>query len=213
MKIISFLVFFICCLLLNPIVQNDWELIRKKNNIEVYSRAVEKSEIRELRAITTVDSDLSNLVAIIHDVEYYPNWVFRASKAEVLKRVSETEFYYYQVTEAPWPISNRDMIVHVKFSQNPESKEVLVILDGVPDYIKEKPGIVRVPNFNGKWVFTPLENGTIRIIHKLFIEPKGDIPNWLVNRAAVEGPYSTLLNMKTIINKDRFSNRTFRFLK
>ncbi len=212
MKIISLLAFFVFSLIINSNEQNDWELIRNRNNVEVYSRPVENKNDRELKAITIVDSDLSNLLAIIYDVEYYPNWVYRASEAEILNTVSETEFYYYQVTDAPWPITDRDMIIHVKVSQDEVSREITVKFTGVPDYMEEKPGFVRVPSFNGNWVFTPLEDGTVRVVHSLLIEPEGEIPSWIVNSAAVEGPYSTLLNMRRLINEDRFAKRSFDFL-
>lgn len=214
MKIISLFVFFIGSLIITPpLAQKDWTLEKSRNNIKVYSRPVENTETRELRAVTTVNAELSSIVAIIKDVEFYPKWVYRCSEAEILNKVSETEFYYYQVSDAPWPVSDRDMTIHARISQNEATGEVVVKLDGIPDYIEKKSGLVRVPKFNGKWVLTPLDNGEIRVAHELFVAPQSDIPSWLLNYAAIEGPYSTLYNMMSIINNDRFANKSFEFLK
>lgn len=212
MKIITAL--FICFIaFIDMPSQYKWQLQKEKNNIRVYSRSVENTDIRELKAETTVEVPLSNIVAMIKDVNYYPNWVYRCSEARILKKVSETEFYYYQLTYAPWPISNRDMIIRCRISQDQQTGRVIAKLDGAPDFIEEKPGIVRVQKFSGEWVLTPVDDGKVRIVHELFIKPQGDIPSWLMNYAAVEGPYSTIHNMIQKLNDKRFANRTFGFLK
>ena len=203
--ITTFIIFSI--VLFNICLYENWQLQRSGNNIKVYSRPIANTGLRELKAITSAEVPLSNLLAIIKDVEYYPSWVYRCSEAKILNKVSENEFYYYQKTFFPWPLSNRDIVIHVKISQNKNSGEITVKLDGVPDYIEKKAGLVRVRKFAGKWVLTPKDDGKINIVHELFIETKGEIPPWLIDYAAVEGPYSTMYKMVSLVKNKRFSNK------
>lgn len=193
--------------------QEEWQLQRNRNNISVYSRPSGENGIMKMRAITTLNVPLSNIVAILKDVDYYPQWVYRCSEAEIINQISETEFYYYQVTTVPWPIQNRDMVIHMKLSQNEKSGEVTVELKGKPDYIKEKEGLVRVKIFEGKWFVKPLEGGGVMVTHDILVVPNGSIPTWMVNQAAIEGPFGTLEEMANRVNEARFANRSFPFLK
>jgi hypothetical protein len=193
--------------------QTEWQLQRNKNNISIYSRDLQNGSRMEMKAETVLDVPLSNMVAMVQDVEFYPNWMYRCSESRIIKRVSETEFYYYLVTTVPWPVSNRDMVVHVLVSQNDSSGTVEFDLHGIPDYIDEVDGIVRVQVFEGKWILKPLSGGKIQVIQKLMVAPTGALPTWMVNLAAIEGPYGTMVGMVEKVGEQRFSNKHFDFLK
>jgi ribosome-associated toxin RatA of RatAB toxin-antitoxin module len=188
-------------------------LQRSRNNVSIYSRQLDSGDKMEMKAEAVVETSLSNLVAIISDVDYYPNWMYRCSESRIIDKISETEFYYYLVTTVPWPVSNRDMVIHVKLNQDETTGVVEVDLQGVPDYMEDIPGFVRVQVFQGKWIMKPLTGGKIKVIQKLLVAPNGEMPMWMVNLAAIEGPYGTMVGMIEKINDGRFDNKQFDFLK
>jgi hypothetical protein len=192
--------------------ERDWVLKKEEQDIRVYSRIVEDSDVREMRAITTLNVSMNNLIALIRDVEYYPRWVYRCSEAYVIKRISETEIYYYQVISAPWPISDRDMIIHAEMGKD-EDGTIHIRLKGVPDYLDVKPDRVRIKKFKGKWILKPTIDGKIQVVQDVLVIPSGNVPSWAVNLAAVEGPFGTFLGMKNIVHEERFANHTFGFTK
>jgi hypothetical protein len=193
--------------------QEEWQLQRNRNNISVFSRLAEATGAMEMRAVSNIKSPLSNIVAMLKDVDYYPQWMYRCSEARVLKVISETEFIYYQVTTVPWPIKNRDMIIHVKIAQDQETGEVRVALKGLPDYLERSEELVRVKIFEGQWILKPLPNGQVKIMQDILVVPNGEIPAWMVNLAAVEGPYGTMEGLVNQIQDNRFANQVFSFLK
>jgi ribosome-associated toxin RatA of RatAB toxin-antitoxin module len=193
--------------------KEEWELQRNKNNISVYSRAAPDTDIKEMRAVTVVSAPVSNVVAMIKDVDYYPNWMYRCSEAKLLKEISETEYIYYTVTSVPWPIKNRDMIIHAKITTDESTGIVHVSLNAVPEYLEEKPDLVRIKKFDGKWTITPQEQGEVKLVNDVLVIPNGEVPEWMVNMAAVEGPYGTMEAMVKEVNSERFSNRDFGFLR
>jgi ribosome-associated toxin RatA of RatAB toxin-antitoxin module len=191
----------------------DWRLQKEKNNIRVYSKSSSNSTERHLRAEAEVNTSLSSLVAMISDVHLYPKWVYRCSEAKLLKQINEREFYYYQITHVPWPIPNRDMVIHVKINQDEETGKVLVSLKGVPDFIPENENLVRVRIFEGQWEFIPQSSGVVKVTHQFLIDPKGDVPGWLVEMAAVDGPMNTMESMIQLKSDKAFANRSFAFIK
>jgi ribosome-associated toxin RatA of RatAB toxin-antitoxin module len=192
---------------------DNWKLLKDNNDIKVYSRQIEGTNRFEMRAETKMLANLSSLVAMITDVDYYPKWVYRCSNVKLLKKISDHEFYYYQITYLPWPMSDRDMVIHVIIKQEENTGKVNAILKGVPDLVPEKKEFVRVTIFDGEWEFIPLKNGILSVKHQFIIDAKGDVPNWLLNMAIVEGPFITMENMGMFKSHNQYANRKFDFLK
>ncbi|MBA3900448.1 MAG: hypothetical protein H0X62_09610 [Bacteroidetes bacterium] len=59
----------------------------------------------------------------------------------------------------------------------------------------------------------PMAGGKIKVIQNLLVVPNGEMPLWMVNLAAVEGPYGTMEGLAGQINDSRFANQQFDFLK
>jgi ribosome-associated toxin RatA of RatAB toxin-antitoxin module len=214
MKTIYSLGFIIFFYLIFPhkIRSGEWELIRSSSNINVYSRSVENESYKELRAVTAFNAPLSNVVAMIKDVEYYPQWVYRCSEARIFRTVSETEFYYYHVTSLPWPFKDRDLVVHVILIYNKTDGSVTAELNSTPGFIPENTDYVRVKVFKASWRINPLEGNQARVMHDIFVDAGVGLPGWIVNRASHEGPYQTIKKMREFSIKERFSRRNFDFL-
>jgi len=180
--------------------QTDWKLIKSEDQIKVFSRASLEGSIRkELRVITEVNYTLSTIVSLFADKPSYPKWVYGCASIEILKNVSETEMYHYQITNMPWPVQNRDLIVHTTISQNPETKVVNVVANSSPDYLPVKNDYVRVSAYTAIWTLTPKLNGVVELDYYISVDPGGNIPSWLVNMAAADGPMNTIKNMRNFL--------------
>jgi ribosome-associated toxin RatA of RatAB toxin-antitoxin module len=214
MKVIYSLAFIVFFYLIFPhkIRSGEWELIRSSNNINVYSRSIENQNYKELRAVTAFNAPLPNVVAMIKDVDFYPQWVYRCSEARILKTVSETEFYYYHVTSLPWPFKDRDLIVHVMLNYNKKDGSVSAQLNSAPGFIAENMEFVRVKVFKASWKIYPLAENQARVMHDIFVDAGVGLPGWIVNRASHEGPYQTIKKMREFSIKDRFAHKNFDFL-
>lgn len=192
---------------------NYWKLVKDSKGVKAYTRNTENSDIKQVKIITNVRSSLSALVALVRDVESHTQWIYRCKKAKKIKIVSPTEHYYYIESEAPWPVSNRDIITHSKIIQNKKTKKVTIISTGVPDFIGQIEGIVRIKNLNAKWEFTPKNNGTVDVTFYMLIDIGGNLPSWVINLAIEDGPFETVLNMKEIVKKGKYKNAELNFIK
>jgi len=171
--------------------QHDWELKKEENGIKVYTRYAENSRLKEVRAVTEVESSLSGIVALLLDVKNYPNWIYACGEASTLKAVSNHEEYHYQVTNLPWPFDDRDMIWHFNIEQEGSAKIVNITNTSEPDYIPAKKGIERVIRVQSTYKLTPLNGGKVEVEFEIFVDPGGSIPAWLINANIVRAPYKT----------------------
>lgn len=198
---------------LNSELSDEWQLKKFENGIAVYTRNAKNSSFKELKSVTSVKSSLKSVVALLNDWDSYPKWVYKCGKSSTLKRINEKEVIHYQNVVAPWPVDNRDFIVHVKLEQDEKTKTVTITSISKHDYIPVIPDHVRIKEFTASWTLIPLKDGTTEIIYQLSVNPGGNIPAWLVNLAVVDGPYETLTHLKKMVIQEKYQKAIINYIK
>ncbi len=152
-------------------------------------------DFREVRVVNKVKSTLAAIVAVIFDTKNYPKWVYGCSGTSTLKTLNDQEIYNYQVTDLPWPLSDRDVVSHFKVFQDPSTLIVTFSKTGMSDYIPDKEGMVRVQHFQSITVLTPLPGDSVQIELEMHLDASGNIPDWVVNDNMVAAPYNSTMSM------------------
>lgn len=153
-------------ILAQTIKTTDWELKKFENGIAVYTRNTSNSNFKELKSVTTVKTSLQSLVALLNDWDAYTEWVFRCGKSSTIKKLNDKELIHYQTVTAPWPVENRDFVVHVKLSQNEKTKTITITSECVADYIPNEKDHVRIQEFKASWTLIPLKDGSVEVIYQ-----------------------------------------------
>jgi len=177
------------------LVAQDWTLEKNKEEIQVFTRKVDGYAIKEYKAITTLTTTIADLVELMKNHENLKSWFVKCPISKRLKKVSDNDYYVYFLNDAPWPVSDRDNVTKMTFERL-ENGTQLIYLKGVPDYIPEKSGIVRLPRMQAKWIFEPQPNGQVKVTQQVLADLGGKVPGWLVNFAIVEAPFETLSNLR-----------------
>lgn len=175
-----------------------WKLKSQKGNIKIYTRTTPKSSIKEVRITTQIQGDLDDLLTLLDDVASFKTWLYRCTKSDLLKTVTKGEYYYYNLTDFPFPFSDRDVVIHSKTWKLPGSNIVKTQSEAYTknDLFDVQSGIVRIKILEFTWTFTPLDNGMIDIDYEIFSEPGGALPSWVVNMAISKGPMETMVRLK-----------------
>ena len=181
--------------------QEECELRKSEHGISVYACKVTDSKLKSIKAEFIVPARPSVLVGHMLNVDQYIQWQYRMIEAAPLKRVSDREVIYRSEVQAPWPVSNRDLIVNFSVKQDPNTKVMTFTLKGIPEYVPHKKGVVRIPRSEGKWVVTPIGKDKVKVEYSLKVDPGGSIPAWLLNLSIAEGPYESFRNLIDRINK------------
>lgn len=192
--------------------QKEWTLKSNKDGIKVFTRTESTSGLKEIKVQCAVKASLSQMVALVMDVNAGVDWVYATKSSSLLKKVSASELYYYSEVEMPWPLTNRDFISHLSVSQHPETKIVTINGPTVPGYVPEKEDIIRVQHSTGKWVLTPAAGQQVYIDYTLLVDPGGSIPTWLVNLFATKGPTETFRKLKEQIAKPAYAQASLPYI-
>jgi len=180
-----------------PLKAQDHCVLKKdEDGIKVYTCETVGSDFYSVKASFEVDATLSQYASIILDIEQYKNWNTEARNARLLKRISETELIYYTDSDAPWPIKDRDLVLHLKLSQDPKTKVITIDLQCLPDYIPAKEDFVRIPLFHSTLKITPISKYKVKANYYLEAEPGGQIPAWVANLVCTRIPINAFTNLK-----------------
>ena len=190
-----------------------WSLSKNKYGIKIYTRTTDNSPIKEVMAIMELKTSLSSLVALAKDAKNHHNWIYVNKIAYFLHESSDFEWYYYNESDAPWPITNRDVVTHAKLTQDSTTYAIRIDTNGVPDYIDKKKGIVRIPRLVSSWDFIPIRENVTFVKFRLFIDLGGKLPAWAINLAVDTGPFNTMYGMSKEIKREKYKNAKLSFIK
>jgi hypothetical protein len=183
--------------------QKDCELRKSAEGIEVYTCKTEDSKINSIQSSFMLSATMAELSKALVDLDHFPKWQYKITKTELLKWISKDEFVYRAELETPWPVSNRDLILHVKLSPGANQGEYHFSALGKPDFIPPQEGFVRIPLSEAHWYITVVDQTTLKINHSILIDPGGSIPAWLMNLSLAEGPFQTFKNLREYLEAEK----------
>lgn len=181
--------------------QENWQLRKDKDGIQVYSGEIAGSNIRAIKVITTYDATIPQIVNEVMDVNTAKQWVTHLKTNVLVKQVSPNELYYYSEVNMPWPVTNRDFVAHLIVSHDRESNATIIDGPAVSGFIPEKKGTIRITNSTGRWVITPAGNNQVKVEYTMHVDPAGSLPSWLVNLFSAETPFEIFKNLRVQLQK------------
>lgn len=190
-----------------------WDFWKERDGVKVYTRLNTGSKVKELKMETTYKGSLSSFVAVLQDLSSYDRWVYGNKSTKMVDYISDVEQIYYAVTDFPWPMYDRDYVVHNKIWQDPKTLAFYSLSIAKDDILPEKSGMVRVSTLSAKWTLTPKRKGEFQVIYTLKSDPEGSIPAWMTNMMLDVGPFNTLKNLEKETQKARYKYASFDFIK
>lgn len=167
-----------------------WEFVNEKPGLKVYTRSPVHSSIKELRIKVELTGHIDTLMSIVNDANHFGNWVYKCSDSE---RVIAPDGYsnaYAATTDFPFPMADRELVAKSKQWIDQDGRyhtHTLCAADEIPN----KSGIVRIQNYESRWIIEQLEEGKLIIDYVSSVDPGGKIPTWVVNLAITSGPIKT----------------------
>jgi hypothetical protein len=180
-------------------ISQNWTLRKNQDSIRVYTAHTDDSKFKRIRTDFTIRTERGELFDLLLKVENYTNWQFNTVQSRLIEKISPREIIYYNEVSAPWPVSNRDLVIHLKIEEHENSPEFRILTWSEPDIMAVKNGIVRVPFSKGEWKVTENKSGLMSVRFEMQIDPGGEIPVWLINLTSAVGPYYSFKNLKALL--------------
>jgi hypothetical protein len=177
----------------------DWQVAKDQEGIQVSLSEVAGSKYKAYRGTTLIKAPLAKVRALQEDAAAACAWIHECRQQKLLKLEGPDSWTYTQFN-TPVLVTPRDSVIHVLSSIEADGS-ILRKLEGVPTFIPEESGFVRVTEVEGFWKLTPKSAGTTEVTYQVHTEPGGSVPFWLANKFVVDAPFNTLKALKALAEK------------
>lgn len=178
-----------------------WNFNKEKDGIKIYTRIAENSSFKCFKGETVYNTTMEKLNMYIGNVQNLDWWDKNLREIRILSSESEKVIRYYLIYDVPWPLSDRDLCVEAKITNDPLTGERVVSAKPLIDVVPEKEGIVRIRNYWQKWTLKPIGNNKVQAVLEGFVDPGGSVPAWLYNMVIVDTPLKIMRGIKTLVEE------------
>lgn len=183
--------------LAGPASAASWKQLMREDGITVHSREVPGKPYLEFRGVGVVPANLFQVLAILDDTSRHCEWQANCMVSKVIKSVNEFERFLYHRLHSPWPVSDRDIVVHATVEVDLPTRTVWSRFRSatVAGHGPVK-GVVRMPRLEGFYKLEWVDETHTRVTYQVMADTGGMLPTWLANRASRKLPFGTLTGMR-----------------
>ncbi len=186
---------------------NEWHLVKNDaiRNIKTFSKQEDGKKVRSFRIDMMVDASLETVARVHYDPDNLKKWFWETTESRMLKKVSPTEFYYYQKFNAPITMPDRDSILHAVIEPMSRKRGFLTLtLRAAPDFLPPVKGLVRVETQDMVIKMTPAGKEKTHLEVEGYIDPGGISPAWGINFVQRMAPYTSMVGLQRIVQADQY---------
>ncbi len=93
----------------------------------------------------------------------------------------------------PWPFTDRDFVMHQQVQVDPSTRTFRVDVASVEHAeLPESDCCVRAHTSSTTWLLSAVDPGATRISVEIFADPRGGLPDWMVNHLQANWPSNTI---------------------
>lgn len=196
----SFLFVFLVLLSITGYAQN-WEFIKEKDGIKIFTRKEGSNTLKSFRGVMDVHADWDKVTNLIGNVKNVDWWDKNLREIKVLTYEKDKYMQYYLVYGAPWPVTDRDLCVEARVSVDPVTGIRTIYSVPLHNVIPENPEYVRIKNYWQKWVIQDMKNGIIHLVLEGHVDPGGSVPDWIYNMVITETPLKIMRGIKERVER------------
>ena len=184
----------------------DWILSKDGKDLQTYYRESDKSDIKELKIVTTIDAPAITVFELLNEIDLYDDWVYRTTEARLVETYSNKSLQYYAVVDFPWPFDDREMYILSDYKISEDKKYIKTNSIAIPrEDIKDREDHVRIIDMELGWTLKENDEGITEVVYILRSDPGGAIPAWMVNLALEAGPTNTINGLRALV-EDHMNN-------
>ena len=184
-----------------------WQERGGRDGVKLSSRDRAGSKIREIRAVADVDAPPERVLAVLADIERYPQFMPPTEQAKLLRREGEAAVYYMEIN--PPVVARRDYCFKVEFEHRPDGVLRSHWQVEPKGCLPERRGIVRVQSTDGEWILEPRDGGKkTHARYRCHIEVGGQVTAWMVNQGSINQLPDVINSLRRAVLQPRYASCT-----
>ena len=178
------------------LADSKWEYIGTWDGVKVSRKSVAGSDVMAFRGDIVAPIHIGKLIATFLDPAQRKFWVDRFADQKTLEMVNPLTEIYWIRFGLPFPITDRDYVFRAEGSADAVHHVFTTKIKSVNDPRKgEDDCCVRAVAYGTFYRFEALPGERTRMTVEVHTDPKGAIPDWLVNLIQKKWPSKTLSDL------------------
>lgn len=183
-----------------------WKLQSSGDGISLYRCQVKGSSVVPVKAVMTIPGTIEEVSLVLEDIPRRPEWVGTRTKSTLLERSSDYQRFEYLRVFMPWPVADRSALIRARVTVSEDRKRAVIAAESVPSHpaADTLPELVRSQVHTSTFQMTQ-KGGQVEVVALVFIDPRGNVPKWLVNWFAGKMARATLRDLRKQVAKHLYS--------
>ena len=183
--------------------EQKWKLIDEEQGIRTYERRSNANGLVAFRGEVTIAAPLKKIATILVHQPHQKNWVHAYVNGYNVVEISDTEYIQYSETKVPWPFQNRDFVFRARAILDRDPPTMLIAMRSEPNASAPPiEGIVRGEIVHSYYYLKEMVAAkSTRLVVEMEVDPKGEIPLWLVNLSQRGWPMNTLSGVRKMASR------------
>ena len=178
---------------------DDWESVGTYDGVKVWRKQVAGSDLFAFKGEITTNLHIGKIIATFLDREQRKHWVDRFADQKMLEKPSPMLETYWIHFALPFPITDRDYVLRAEAQADANNHVFTARIKSVIDSRKGPDDCcVRAEAKNTFYRFEAIP-GTekTKLTVEVHTDPKGSLPDWLINMIQTKWPSKTLFGLIT----------------
>lgn len=169
----------------SPALPSDggWQFASERAGVSVWFRRFAASSVNEVRGEAVFDVSAEALFAVLGDIESYAQFMPPTSLSRRLPSDGSGKSYYIEID--PPVVSRRYYCMDVNLARPRGDVFVSEWRMWTAGCVPRKTSLVPMRDNHGIWRLSALSPTRTRIEFQAHMDPGGQIPTWMVNRATL----------------------------
>ncbi len=187
-----------------------WRLVTVDDGVRVEARDVSGRNLPDFRGTAVIDGGVLEILAVLADTARHPEWMAACMEARLLVQKDAFDRILYNRTNVPWPVSDRDTVLHTWVRVDIGKAEVWSHFESIRSTaMPPVDGVVRMPTLRGFYHLRAIDPGHTRVRYQVAADPGGMLPAWMARMSTRRLPYKTLTGLAKQVRKTRGSYGAF----
>ena len=182
-----------------------WKLESQSHGISLSTCTVLGTGIVPVKSVMTIPASVEEVSAVLEDAPRRGQWIARFGSSALLERLNDYNQTEYLRMSMPWPFVDRTAIVRVRIGVSEDQSVATVEATSVANYpAPGLPMLLRSEVFESTFQMRRSPEGT-RVTALVFVDPKGNLPAWVVNLFTSRVSRQTLEGLRRQVARKLYS--------
>jgi hypothetical protein len=183
---------------------DTWEEVTREGGIVISARQHPGQNLPTFRGQGVLRGNILEILAVLSDTNRNAEWMHQCVEARLLKEIDEGQRIIYNRTDAPWPVSDRDVVLKTSLEVDTARQTVVTRFWSISSPLKGPVAdVVRMPSLKGFYRLKVIDKDRTHVTYQVDADPGGSLPDWLAESASRDLPLNTLRGLQRQVNKTR----------